>query len=153
MKAEGLTELAQASALTTRTLVIAVLSLMVACGAATPRGGSDTGRAALLGQLKTCLSLIDAGQLPQPSWPCLEAKLTPLNGIARSELVAALGPATWCYGMPMTFPGPNGDCGVHWNPAWDFITHRRTAAGGDHDLICIADKTERCTRVVWSTPL
>ncbi len=136
-----------------RALIVIALGLIAACSAGAPRGGADPGRAALLSQLKSCLALIDAGQPPQPNWPCLQAKLTPLNGIGRAELIAALGPATWCYGMPMSFPGPNGDCGAHWNPAWDFIAHRRTATGGDHDLICIADKTERCTRVVWSTPL
>ena len=131
----------------------ALAALLAGCAA----GGANApapsaARAAALAQLRGCLNRIDAGERPTRAWPCLTMKVDVLNGIARADLVAALGPAQWCYGMPLTFPGRGGDCGPNWNPAWDFVNHGRGAVG-DHDLVCIAGKTARCTRVRWSTQL
>ena len=128
----------------------AVTLLLAACAVAPAPGGSSRQQA--LQGLRQCLNLLDAGVPLPPGAACLRTPLGALDGIARADLVRALGPAQWCYGLPLASPGQEGDCGAAWNPAWDFLAHGRPYIGGGvRDLLCEAERTSRCRRVVWAT--
>jgi hypothetical protein len=119
--------------------VVTVLLASCAAGPAAAPGGASRQQA--LQGLRQC-----------PGAACLHAPLAALDGIARADLVRALGPAQWCYGLPLASPGKEGDCGAAWNPAWDFLAHGRPYIGGGvRDLLCEAGRTVRCQRVVWAT--
>jgi hypothetical protein len=132
-------------------LLCALVLLLPGC-AAPPPAAPGASRLQVLQGLRQCLNLLDAGAPLQPGAACVRAPLGALDGIARADLVRALGPAQWCYGLPLAAPGKEGDCGEAWNPAWDFIAHGRPYIGGGvRDLLCEAGRTARCRRVVWST--
>jgi hypothetical protein len=129
-----------------------LILVLAACAAGTPATPAGASRQQVLQGLRQCLDLLDAGVPLPPSAACAQASLNALDGIARAELVRALGPAQWCYGLPLAYPGKEGDCGEGWSPAWDFLAHGRPYIGGGvRDLLCEADRTARCKRVVWST--
>lgn len=119
---------------------------------AAPAHSTRASREEVLRGLRLCLNLLDAGVPLQPSAACLHAPLTSLAGISRTELVQALGPAQWCYGLPLAFPDKGGDCGSAWNPGWDFLAHGRPFIGGGvRDLLCVAEHTGRCRQLEWSS--
>jgi hypothetical protein len=131
----------------------AVVTLLLAsCAAAPAPAPAGSSRQQALQGLRQCLNLLDAGVPLPPGAACLHAPLAALEGIARADLVRALGPAQWCYGLPLASPGKEGDCAVAWNPAWDFLAHGRPYIGGGvRDLLCEAERSARCKRVVWAT--
>jgi hypothetical protein len=132
--------------------VTAVLALLASCATAPAPAPGGAARQQALQGLRQCLNLLDAGVPLPPGATCLRAPLGALDGIPRSDLVHALGRAQWCYGLPLAAPGKEGDCGTAWNPAWDFLAHGRPYIGGGvRDLLCEAERTTRCKRVVWST--
>ena len=138
-------------------LIAAVACALIACTSTTsaipgPAGAQPGSRDEVLQGLRLCLKMLDAGVPLQPSAACLHAPLAGLAGISRAELVRALGPAQWCYGLPLAYPGAGGDCGAAWNPGWDFLAHGRPFIGGGvRDLVCVAEHTSRCRQLEWST--
>ena len=137
--------------------IIVLACVLAACatsapGTSGPAGAPHASRDEVLQGLRLCLNLLDAGVPLPPSQACLHAPLASLAGLSRAELVHALGPAQWCYGLPLAYPDKSGDCGVAWNPGWDFLAHGRPFIGGGvRDLVCVAEHTNRCKQLVWSS--
>jgi hypothetical protein len=77
--------------------------------------------------------------------PCTKLDLSPLAGISRHELVATLGPPTFCMGMTEgSFPnGP--DCPPQLDPKWSFYQ----GGTGGPELACSTDEQQRCELVRW----
>jgi hypothetical protein len=129
---------------------VAVLAVLGGCTSADHVTKGSTPDRVLHG-LRSCLDLIDAGFALQASTPCLHTQLGTLAGISRAALIQELGPAQWCYGLPLSSPGKDGDCTAVHNPAWDFVAHGRPFTGSGMDLVCVADGSVRCKRLIWSS--
>jgi hypothetical protein len=78
---------------------------------------------------------------------CPVMDVSVLAGIKRSELVAALGPPTWCQRLyPFGYlPGAGRDCTPEQTPVWSFEPTPSTPGG----LMCQSDSTLRCMQFVW----
>jgi len=126
-------------------LSLAALSLvaatLVGCHTAPPPT-----RAGILEKLHHCLDELSRGRSTGAFVsPCTRLDLAPLNGIPRHELVAALGPPTFCMGMTEgSFPG-GPDCPPQLDPKWSFY---QGGAGGP-ELACSTDDQQRCELVRW----
>jgi len=101
----------------------------------------------VLEALRRCLETERHQGRPASDARCLNIDLTAVVGIKRSELAAALGPATWCQRSdPLGYvPGAGGDCEAQQTPLWSSES-TSTAPGG---LMCQYDESDRCMHVVW----
>lgn len=121
------------------------LSLMaaalVACRAAPPPT-----RAELLHELHQCRDQIIEGN-PTGKFvaTCTKPDPSPLNGISRNELAAALGPPSFCTGLSEGGPPRGADCPPQLDPRWSFHVIGVNGA----DLSCETDEKQRCEVVRW----
>jgi len=118
-----------------------VAAALVACRAAPP-----SNRAELLEKLHACRDQL-AKEQPTGRFvsPCAKLDPSPLNGISRNELAAALGPPTTCTGLSEA-GSPNGpDCPPQLDPRWSF----HLIGGDGPDLSCDTDQKQRCEIVRW----
>src|SRR6185437_441019 len=107
-----------------------VFSVLAGCHAPTPLEQ----RAVLLKALRTCRAAIPESVASSYEPPCVKRDLTALNGISRTDLLAALGPPTFCHG---TNEGgfPRGtDCPRRWWPMWSFYRLAGVVNGGSPEL-------------------
>jgi len=113
---------------------------LVACRAPPPT------RTELLDKLHQCRDEL-AKEQPTGKFvsPCAKLDPSPLNGISRNELAAALGPPTFCTGLSEGGPPLGPDCPPQLNPQWSF--HRIGGVGPE--LSCDTDDQQRCEVVSW----
>ena len=78
---------------------------------------------------------------------CLTIDTTVLLGIKRNELVAALGPPTWCQRLDTAayLRGVGNDCTPEQIPVWSSEPASATPGG----LMCQPDATQRCMHMGW----
>jgi hypothetical protein len=76
---------------------------------------------------------------------CVRLDLSPLNGISRNELAAALGPPTFCVGLSEGGPPRGSDGPRELNPRWSFHLIGR----GGPELFCSTDEQQRCETLRW----
>ena len=117
-----------------------VAALLFACHTTPPT------RAELLEKLHQCRDDLSKERSAGHSVsPCTKLDPSPLNGISRTELAAALGPPTFCMGLGQGgFPGGT-DCPPQLDPKWAFY---RVGASGP-ELTCETDEKQRCEVVRW----
>ena len=128
-----------------RTLALAlcvVAAVLAACRSAPPT------RSELLEKLHQCREDIPKGRPGGAISRCVKLDPSPLNGISRSELVAALGPPSFCVGLSEgTFPH-GADCPPQMDPKWAFFQ----GTGTGPELTCETDEKQRCELVRWLRP-
>jgi hypothetical protein len=118
-----------------------MLAVLGACRAAPPQN-----RPELLEKLHQCRDELTKEQ-PTGRFisPCAKLDPSPLNGISRSDLAAALGPPTACMGLSEAGT-PNGpDCAPQLDPKWSF----HLIGGEGPELSCETDERQRCEVVRW----
>lgn len=126
------------------TVVLSLVAVtLVACRAPPP----PLTRSEVIEKLRQCRD--DLGkELPaarSKPVPCPKIDPTPLNGISRTELGAALGPPNFCMGLSER-GSPNGpDCPPQLNPGWAFYLIGRNGP----ELICETDEKQRCEVMRW----
>jgi hypothetical protein len=132
---------------------VLLTALLVACSTS----GSysrDAPRKELLETLRQCFVQVSLhnGKEGYQS-PCAREDVSKLNGIARGELIDALGPPQFCT-SPTEGGFPKGDdCAADQNPQWSFYHLPQSVyTGGGPDLVCESDSRRRCVHVVWRTP-
>jgi hypothetical protein len=118
-----------------------IVTALVACRDAPPQNRTE-----LLEKLHQCRAELPkehpTGQFVSP---CVKLDPSPLNGISRNELAAALGPPTSCIGLSEA-GSPNGlDCPPQLDPKWSF--HQIGRYGPE--LSCDTDEKQRCEAVRW----
>jgi hypothetical protein len=119
-----------------------VLSACVLCGLTACEKTPEETRAALLDKLRGCLKEVSITK----SSPCTKLELRALDGIARADLLASLGPPTFCTLPPIVPKEP--DCPAHHN-MWSFYKLPPHSVGGGPELTCDSDQTGHCTVVRW----
>jgi hypothetical protein len=143
------------AAVVTSALTLALL----ACS--TPPGNyrKDAAHETLLQTLRQCLVEVPIRGDRNKEFvsPCVSMDVSSLNGISRSKLTDALGPAQFCTGQTAaqssSFPVKN-DCPADLNPQWSF--YRRADAlvsGGGPELVCEAKGQTHCATVEWRRSL
>jgi hypothetical protein len=121
---------------------LTALTACALCGLTACHESPEKTRANLLGKLGECLKEVS---IERPS-PCLKLDLSPLNGIAREDILRALGPPTFCT-LPVYVPkGP--DCPSHYNQ-WSFYRLPQGTIGGGPELTCDVDQIGHCAAVRW----
>jgi hypothetical protein len=126
---------------------VSIIALgLIAATLAACRAAPQPTRAELLQKLHECHETMAREQSAKmPVSPCAKLDPSPLNGISRSELAAALGPPTLCLGLSEGGAPSGPDCPAQLNPKWSF--HR---IGGDGlELFCETDENQRCEVVRW----
>jgi hypothetical protein len=103
-------------------------------------------RAELLAKLHQCRDDL-AKERPAGRFvsPCAKLDPSPLYGITRTELAAALGPPTFCVGLSVGGPPRGPDCPPQMDPRWSFYP----IGGGGASLFCETDEKQRCEDVSW----
>ncbi len=133
------------------------LSLAVSLVACSTVGNyrKDAAHEKLLQALRQCLVEVPIRGEKNKEFisPCIAMDVSSLNGIPRSKLIDALGPAQFCTGQtpaqPSSFPAKE-DCPVEQNPQWSFYRHvDATVTGGGPELICEANGQIYCATVEW----
>jgi hypothetical protein len=132
----------------------AVLSaaFLVACSSTHGNYRNDAPHKELLETLRHCLVEVPIRGEKNAAFvsPCIVKDVSPLNGIDRSRLIDALGPAQYCTNQIQgSFPEKD-DCPIDQNPQWSF--YRRAdplVSGGGPELVCEADKKSYCVTVEW----
>jgi hypothetical protein len=82
--------------------------------------------------------------------PCVVMDVSSLDGIPRSQLIKALGPAQYCTNQSEGGFPEKADCSADLNPQWSF--YRRAdpiVSGGGPELVCEAAKHDYCVTVEW----
>lgn len=133
--------------------IVLIAGLLQACSTSSTHS-RDPARQELLQTLRQCLVQVSLhnGKEGYQS-PCAREDLSTLNGIARSKLIAALGPAQFCSSPTGGDFPKNDDCPAAQNPQWSFYRLPQSVyTGGGPDLVCEADKSSRCVRVLWRSP-
>lgn len=123
-------------------LVLSLLvTTLVACRDAPPKNRTE-----LLQRLQQCRDeLTKQHPTSQFVTPCVKLDPSPLNGISRNELAAALGPPTSCMGLSEA-GSPNGpDCPPQLDPKWSF----HVIGSYGPELSCDTDEQHRCEVVRW----
>jgi hypothetical protein len=130
---------------------IAVAAFLVACS--TPGSyRNDAAQKELLQTLRQCLVEVPIrGEKNQEFVsPCIRLDVSPLNGITRSRLIDALGPARFCTSQTETSFPQKDDCPVDQNPQWSFYRLADSiVSGGGPELVCVANKHRYCVTVEW----
>jgi hypothetical protein len=136
-----------------RAAPVALAALLVAC--TTPGPGNyrkDSAHEELLQSLRQCLvELPISGERGKDFVsPCVGRDVTSLNGISRSQLIDALGPARLCITQTeVNFPEKK-DCPTEQNPVWSFYRHADSIdVGGGPELVCVANSQRHCVTVEW----
>jgi hypothetical protein len=124
-------------------LLLAVLS--TGC-----HGGHGSGTE-LLERFQKCHAAIPQ-QLSSGSFysPCVRIDPSPLNGIARARLTAALGPPHLCVGLGRSGPPQGRDCPPDANATWEFYRLSQASLGAGVELVCEIEPDQRCARVYWT---
>jgi hypothetical protein len=128
-------------------LYLVTLSLVVAASVACRAPPPPLTRAEVLAKLHQCRD--DLGK-ERPTGrskpvPCTTIDPTPMNGISRTELEAALGPPTFCMGLSERGSPSGADCPPELNPGWAFYLIGRNGP----ELICETDEKQRCEVMRW----
>ena len=121
------------------------LCVLAAAGVAC-RSAPPPTRAELLEKLQHCHDELTTGREkggPVPA--CTKLDLSPLNGISRNELAAALGPPSFCTGLSEGGPPRGADCPPQLDPRWSF----HVIGVNGTDLSCETDEKQRCEVVRW----
>jgi hypothetical protein len=122
--------------------LILMAGALVACQTAPPPT-----RAELLEKLRQCHDELHKEQpAEQPLARCAKLDPSPLNGISRTQLAAALGPPTFCTGLSEGGPPRGPDCPPQLDPRWSF--HLIGQDGSE--LHCETDEKQRCEVVIWT---
>jgi hypothetical protein len=131
---------------------VASAAFLVACS--TPGNyRNDASHEQLLQSLRQCLVEIPIRGEKNKEFvsPCITMDVSPLNGIPRSRLIDALGPAQFCTGEnkeSSSFPTTE-DCPFEQNPQWSFYRHVDATLGGGPELICEANSHLYCVTLEW----
>lgn len=116
--------------------------MVVACRAAPP----PPTRAELLEKLQQCrVELTHERSTSRSMSSCAKLDPSPLNGISRNELAAALGPPTFCVGLSEVGAPHGPDCPRELNPRWSF----HLIGGSGPELFCSTDEKQRCETLRW----
>ena len=130
---------------------IALTVFLVACG--TPGNyRNDAAHKELLRTLRQCLVEVPISGEKNKDFvsPCVGHEVSSLNGIARSRLIDALGPARFCISQTETSFPQKEDCPIEQNPLWSFYRLADSMVmGGGPELVCVANKTTYCVTVEW----
>jgi hypothetical protein len=130
---------------------IAVAAFLVACS--TPGNyRNDAAHKELLQTLRECLVEVPIRGERNKEFvsPCIRLDVSSLNGIARSRLIDALGPARFCTSQTETSFPEKDDCPVDQNPQWSFYRLADSiVSGGGPELVCVANKHTYCVTVEW----
>ena len=119
-----------------------IAMMLVACRAAPP----PPTRAELLENLHQCqVELTQKRPTDRSMSSCVKLDPSPLNGISRNELAAALGPPTFCVGLSEGGPPRGSDCPLELNPRWSF----HLIGSGGPELFCATDEKQRCENLRW----
>jgi hypothetical protein len=133
--------------------IVLIAGPLVACSTSGTRT-RDAARQELLQTLRQCLLQVSIhnGKEGYQS-PCAREDLSTLDGIPRSQLIAALGPAQFCISPTGGDFPKNDDCPADQNPQWSFYRLPQSVyTGGGPDLACESDKSSRCVHVLWRSP-
>jgi hypothetical protein len=87
-----------------------LLAALASCG-----GGSTASKQHVLHSLRSCLGHLATGVKS----PCIGMDVSQLSGISRNELVAALGPPSFCHPTSSTAL-LTADCAPAKRPVWSF---------------------------------
>lgn len=126
-------------------------ALLVACETS-GNYRNDAAHKELLQTLRQCLVEVPIrGEKAQGFVsPCVRMDVSSLNGITRSRLIDALGPARFCTSQSETSFPEKDDCPVDQNPQWSFYRLADSiVSGGGPELVCVANKTTACVTVEW----
>jgi hypothetical protein len=130
---------------------VAVAAFLVACS--TPGNyRNDAAHKELLQTLRQCLVEVPISGEKNKGFvsPCVGRDVSSLNGIARSRLIDALGPARFCISQTETSFPEKDDCPVDQNPLWSFYRLADSMVmGGGPELVCVADKKTYCVTLQW----
>jgi hypothetical protein len=119
-----------------------IAMMLVACRAAPP----PPTRAELLEKLHQCQAELTQKRPTDRSMSsCAKLDPSPLNGISRNELAAALGPPTFCVGLSEVGPPRGSDCPRELNPRWSF----HLIGSDGPELFCATDEKQRCENLRW----
>jgi hypothetical protein len=121
---------------------LATLTVSGLCGLTGCHETPEETQAKLLGELHGCIKELS----PERTSPCVKLDLAPLKGIARQDIVAALGPPTFCT-LPASVP-KGVDCPSHYNK-WSFYLASYGTLGGGPELTCDVDQMGHCAAVQW----
>jgi hypothetical protein len=130
---------------------IAVALLMVACST---QGNyrNDAAHKELLQTLRQCLVEVPISGEKNREFvsPCVGRDVSSLNGITRSRLIDALGPARFCVSQTETSFPEKDDCPADQNPLWSFYRLADSMVmGGGPELVCVANAQSYCVTVEW----
>lgn len=130
-----------------------ILSAAVLVTCSTPGNyRNDAAHKELLQTLRQCLVEVPIRGEKNKEFvsPCVRLDVSSLNGIARSRLIDALGPARFCTSQTETSFPEKDDCPVNQNPQWSFYRLADSiVSGGGPELVCEADKHSYCVTVEW----
>jgi hypothetical protein len=130
---------------------IAVAAFLVACS--TPGNyRNDAAHKDLLQTLRQCLVEVPISGEKNKEFvsPCVGQDVSSLNGISRSHLIDALGPARFCISQTETSFPEKADCPVDQNPLWSFYRLADSIVmGGGPELVCVANNHTNCVTVEW----
>jgi hypothetical protein len=111
-------------------------------------------QALLLHQLRECHDAIPKERVAKAFVsPCVGMELSPLYGIERADVIAALGPPNYCFGSRRIDWHPGHDCAQDLNPSWEFFQYSAFFMSGSPgpNLTCDADG-HVCILFHWSRP-
>jgi hypothetical protein len=131
---------------------IAVAALLVACDTTGHHYRNDAAQKELLQTLRQCLVEVPIRGEKNKEFvsPCVRLDVSSLNGISRSRLIDALGPARFCISQTETSFPEKDDCPVDQNPQWSFYRLADAiVSGGGPELVCVANKNSYCVTVEW----
>ena len=114
---------------------------LVACRATPPLTSAE-----LLEKLQKCRDELTKERPPDAfASACAKLDPSPLNGISRHELAAALGPPSLCMGLSEGASPRGPDCSPQLDPKWSFHPIGRDGL----ELYCETDEKQRCEVVSW----
>jgi hypothetical protein len=131
---------------------LAVAAFLVACSTSGKGYRNDAPRKELLQTLRQCLVEVPIRGEKNKAFvsPCVQMDVSSLNGIGRSHLTEALGPARFCVSQTETSFPEKDDCPVDQNPQWSFYRLADSiVSGGGPELVCVANKQTYCVAVEW----
>jgi hypothetical protein len=130
---------------------IAVAAFLIACST---HGNyrNDAAHKELLQSLRECLVEVPNRGEKNKEFvsPCVGQDVSSLNGISRSRLIDALGPARFCTSQTETSFPEKDDCPIGQNPQWSFYRLADSiVTGGGPELVCVANKQSYCVTMEW----
>jgi hypothetical protein len=139
-------------------LVIGVLALGCRTTPPAPPPPPKPTREEVLQSLRQCLAESPKQRTPDGFLsPCAYRDVSSLNGISRAELIAALNQIPMCTNgkyLSELFEGPDCPRPREQDPLWVFFVQPMPVTGGGWPfLVCEAEGTASCVRVVWKKSL